>query len=114
FEDPANHLLAMAAVPRPHLNWKTELLAGRVDLKLVEEFGRLLGKIHRGGWERRAEVQRVFADRSFFESLRVEPYYLYTAQQVSEAARFYKELVLETRLRQLTLVHGDYSPKNVL
>jgi aminoglycoside phosphotransferase (APT) family kinase protein len=25
-----------------------------------------------------------------------------------------KELVFETRLRQLTLVHGDYSPKNVL
>jgi aminoglycoside phosphotransferase (APT) family kinase protein len=31
-----------------------------------------------------------------------------------EAKGFLKELVFETRMRQLTLVHGDYSPKNVL
>jgi 5-methylthioribose kinase len=114
FEDRANHLLAMEAVGRPHENWKTLLLAGRVDKGYVEEFGRLLGVIHRAGWERRVELGQVFADRSFFESLRVEPYYLYSARQVPEAARFLKELVRETRLRQLTLVHGDYSPKNVL
>ena len=114
FEDPAHHLLAMEAVPRPHENWKTVLLAGRVDLELVREFGRLLAAIHRGGWERRAETARVFGDRTFFESLRVEPYYLYTAQQVAEAKGFLKELVFETRMRQLSLVHGDYSPKNVL
>jgi 5-methylthioribose kinase len=114
FEDPQLHLLAMQAVPRPHDNWKSLLLAGQVDLGLVDQFGQLLGTIHRGGWERRAETARVFGDRSFFESLRVEPYYLYTAEQVPEAKPFLKELVFETRLRQLTLVHGDYSPKNVL
>lgn len=114
FEDPANHLLAMQAVPRPHENWKAMLLAGQVEREHVEQFGRLLGTIHRGGWERRAETAQVFGDRSFFESLRVEPYYLYTAQQVPEAKGFLKELVFETRMRQLTLVHGDYSPKNVL
>ena len=80
----------------------------------VEQFGRLLGKIHRGGYERRAETAQVFGDRSFFESLRIEPYYLYTAAQTPEAKTFLKELVFETRLRQLTLVHGDYSPKNIL
>ncbi len=29
FEDRACHLLAMEAVPEPHENWKTVLLAGR-------------------------------------------------------------------------------------
>jgi tRNA A-37 threonylcarbamoyl transferase component Bud32 len=114
FEDPGLHLLAMQAVPRPHENWKTILLAGRIEHDHVEQFGRLLGTIHRAGWERRSELAQVFADRSFFESLRIEPYYLYTARQIPEAAPFLKELVLETRLRQLTLVHGDYSPKNIL
>src|SRR3954471_353856 len=28
FEDPANHLLVMQAVPKPHENWKSMLLAG--------------------------------------------------------------------------------------
>jgi hypothetical protein len=56
----------------------------------------------------------VFSDRRFFESLRLEPYYQYTGQQLPDARTFYKELLIDTRLRQLTLVHGDYSPKNVL
>jgi 5-methylthioribose kinase len=114
FEDPKRYLLAMQAVPQPHENWKTMLLAGRIESDHVEQFGRLLGAIHRGGWQRRAEFARIFGNRVFFESLRVEPYYLYTASQTPQAAGFLKQLVLETRLRQLTLVHGDYSPKNVL
>jgi hypothetical protein len=114
FEDPAHHVLAMQAVPKAHENWKSMLLAGRVEADHAEQFARLLGTIHRRGWERRAEFATIFGDRSFFESLRVEPYYLYTAQQVPDARQFLKELVFETRMRQMTLVHGDYSPKNVL
>ena len=48
FEDPAHYLLAMQAVPQPHENWKTMLLAGRVIPRHVRQFGRLLGQIHRG------------------------------------------------------------------
>ena len=114
FEDHEHHLLAMAAVPQPHANWKTLLLAGRLERDHVEQFARLLGTIHRAGHERRAEVEPVFADRGYFESLRLEPYYGYTATQVAEAARFLTDLVDATLARRDTLVHGDYSPKNVL
>ena len=58
--------------------------------------------------------QHDFADRSFFEALRLEPYYEYTATRVPEAAAFLTHLVEETLARRDTLVHGDYSPKNVL
>src|SRR3982751_4071 len=47
FEDQAHHLLAMGAVGRPHENWKAMLMAGRVEAGHVEQFGRLLGMIHR-------------------------------------------------------------------
>jgi aminoglycoside phosphotransferase (APT) family kinase protein len=114
FEDREYHLLAMLAVPRPHDNWKSLLLAGQIKTDHVEQFGRLLGTIHRAAWQRRGELAAIFGDRLFFESLRIEPYYLYTAKQIPQAATFLKELVLETRLRQITLVHGDYSPKNIL
>ena len=43
FEDPAHHLLAMAAVPQPHENWKSRLLAGRVEPEHAGQFGSLLG-----------------------------------------------------------------------
>lgn len=114
FEDRDHHLLAMQAVPQPHANWKTLLLDGQLLPDHVEQFGRLLGTIHRKGYERRKELSRVFDDRSYLESLRLEPFYVYTATQVPAAAAFLSELVEQTRSRCLTLVHGDYSPKNVL
>jgi 5-methylthioribose kinase len=114
FEDHDRHLLAMRAVPQPHENWKAMLLAGRLDGDHVAQFGRLLGTIHRAAYQQREQVAPAFDDRSFFESLRLEPYYGYTATQAPEAAPFLGALVEETRARRLTLVHGDYSPKNVL
>ena len=114
FEDLNHNLLAMQAVPRPHENWKSVLLAGRIDPDHVHQFATLLATIHLRGYEQRATLAPIFSDRSFFESLRIEPYYLYAATQVAEAREFLKQLVTDTRLRQLTLVHGDYSPKNIL
>lgn len=114
FEDRVHHLIAMEAVPRPHENWKTLLLAGDLALPLVTEFARLLAAIHRHAWERRDKLAEIFADRSFFESLRLEPYYGYAATQVPAAADFLGRLIAETRARRHTLVHGDFSPKNIL
>jgi 5-methylthioribose kinase len=114
FEDHEHHLLAMAAVPDPHENWKIALLDGRLKTEHVERFGELLATIHARGWEQRAELAEVFAEQRFFESLRLEPYYAFTAQRVPEAAPFLASLLTETRARRETVVHGDYSPKNIL
>ncbi|HTL28089.1 MAG TPA: phosphotransferase, partial [Tepidisphaeraceae bacterium] len=75
---------------------------------------KLLACIHRSVIGRRIQLDPEFSDTSFFESLRLEPYYLYTAEQVPEAATFIRKLADETRSRHITLVHGDYSPKNIL
>jgi hypothetical protein len=113
WEEPDVHLLAMTAVPQPHMNWKVELLQGR-GLEHAEAFGGLLGIVHRRAWERRAEIRVDFADRSFFETLRIEPYYRYAAARVPAAAPFLGALIEETDRVTETLVHGDFSPKNVL
>lgn len=114
FEDRDRHLLAMAAVPQPHENWKTMLLAGDLHTVHVEGFARLLRSIHRNALAHREPLQRTFGDQSFFERLRLEPYYAYTAERVPAAAPFLASLIDETRSHRDTLVHGDYSPKNVL
>jgi aminoglycoside phosphotransferase (APT) family kinase protein len=114
FEDRPHHLLAMEAVPQPHENWKTVLLSGRLDAGHVRSFAELLAAIHRRAFERQAEIAAEFDDRSFFESLRLEPYYAFAAEHVPSAAEFLHRLIHETRATRLTLVHGDYSPKNVL
>jgi aminoglycoside phosphotransferase (APT) family kinase protein len=114
FEDHEHHLIAMQAVPKPHDNYKTLLLAGRVEMSHVEQFATLLGTIHRAAEAQRDAIAGAFDDRTFFESLRLEPYYTYTATQVPEAAAFIDTLAADTRAGRFTLVHGDYSPKNVL
>jgi len=114
FEDEAHHLIAMTAVPEPHENWKTALLDGRLETDHVDQFAKLLGHIHRAAHEHRSDVQPAFADTGYFESLRLEPYYGYSAEQVPEARRFQQDLIAHTRQRKHTLVHGDYSPKNIL
>lgn len=113
FEDEQEHLLAMQAIPQPHINWKTQLLEGVVEPSYVEQFGWLLGTIQRRALER-PDTQALFADRSFFETLRLEPYYRYSGAHVPPASAFINDLIAATHTRSLTLVHGDYSPKNVL
>jgi 5-methylthioribose kinase len=114
FEDPVSYLLAMEAVSEPHENWKAVLLSGRVDLTHVRAFAGMLAAIHAKSFHRRAELQPLFQDTSFFESLRIEPYYTYTTQQVPSAGAFIAGVIHATRANKVCLVHGDYSPKNVL
>jgi aminoglycoside phosphotransferase (APT) family kinase protein len=114
FEDEAAQLLAMEAVPPPHENWKTRLLTCGPERQRVVQFGELLGTIHQRSTERRAEVEPVFADTSFFESLRIEPYYRCTAARNARAAEFFRQLIADTAATRVALVHGDYSPKNIL
>lgn len=113
FEDEKHHLLGMEAVPQPHDNWKTLLLQGKLDLEHVEQFAQNLAAIHRLSLQN-ARYHNKFVNRYFFITLRLEPYYTFVAEQLPEAAPFLQELIKDTLVESLTLVHGDYSPKNIL
>ena len=113
FEDTESHILAMTAVPQPQANWKTLLLNGCIDTGFAGSFGSLLAKVH-NAIRRHPSLAEEFAERRFFEELRLEPYYGYTAKQAPQTATFLHQLIDDTRARRFALVHGDYSPKNVL
>ena len=67
FEDAGNHLMAMEAIPEEHENWKSVLLSGRIIPDHFEQFGFLLGAIHRKSAESGAEVREAFATEIFRE-----------------------------------------------
>jgi len=113
FEDRRHHLIIMEAVREPHFNWKQQLLEGGVDLDLVRQFGQLLAAIHSRSFHQ-SEYAEAFADRQFFENLRIAPYYQFTASRIPAAVDFFEDLITDTRQNLHCLVHGDYSPKNVL
>ena len=114
FLDEANHILAMEAVPQPHHEWKQQLLAGHIEDSSFQKFGELLAAIHKGSYLEAQAVEPVFREQSFFFSLRLEAYYLYTAEHVPAASQFLHQLVEDCQTRRFALVHGDYSPKNIL
>lgn len=114
FEDETHHLLGMTAVPEPHENWKQILLTGIIDDRSIGQSAGILASIHVCSARHTSRFRHGFDDRSFFEALRLEPYYGFAAEQVPEARSFLDQLLQETRGRHLTLVHGDYSPKNML
>lgn len=114
FEDKALFLLGMEAVPEPHENWKTLLLRGEVSDDAVRQFGSLLGSVHARGLKLDEESRQSIQDRRFFEELRVDPYYQFTAKNNPDVAGFYAALIGDMRAEALTVVHGDFSPKNIL
>jgi len=114
FEDFEKHILAMEAVPQPHENWKVLLLQGEIAQNDVRQFAEILAAIHRNAWEQRRTLKSTFDDDQYFESLRLEPYYASAAEQVPEAVEFLHDIIAQTRRQKITLVHGDYSPKNIL
>jgi aminoglycoside phosphotransferase (APT) family kinase protein len=114
FEDRSQDLVAMEAIAEPHDVWKQLLLEARVEDDHVRQFGVLLACIHREARARRDQFESAFADRSYFETLRLDPYYAHSGREVPAAAAFLEALMAETRDTLLTATHGDYSPKNVL
>jgi aminoglycoside phosphotransferase (APT) family kinase protein len=114
FEDRAHHLFAMTAVPQPHDNWKTVLLAGTIQPERIRAFGQLLGRIHQVGPQHGDSWRQLFSDRSFFHALRLNPYYRTAAARNPAASEFVERLICDSESVQESLVHGDFSPKNIL
>ncbi len=119
-EDRENFLFVMTAAPGKGVNWKDALLAGDVDAAVAGQVGRLLGVIHRSsccvGENIPAELQ-PFADLACFVQLRIDPYHRATATAHPDLAGAIEEQarqMLAPRDGRRTLVHGDYSPKNVI
>ncbi len=114
FQDRTCHVIVMTEIPGPYVNWKDRMLQGHVLGIHWQEFGRMLARFHMATTQDRQTVPQELHDRTFFQTLRLEPYYEYTGTQIGEAQSFLNALVEETLSHRLALVHGDYSPKNVL
>jgi 5-methylthioribose kinase len=111
-EDRENFLYAMTAAP-PHTVWKAELLAGNYQDKVAASCGRLLGTLHSSTWQD-ARVARELDDRQFFLALRIDPYYRRVAEVHPALREPLEEIIASQNGQRRCLVHGDFSPKNLL
>jgi len=112
FQDRDNFLYAMTAAP-PHEVWKSRLLSGDADLRIAAACGRLLARLHAGTWSD-DDVRRRLNDRRFFFDLRVDPYYRRVAEVHPGLAPQLDRVIQTLDEHRCCLVHGDFSPKNLL
>jgi 5-methylthioribose kinase len=111
--DHENFLYVMSAAPGGSEVWKTLLLNGQVSMEVAKEAGSLLAAMITASQER-PEFQEEFTDRTVFDELRIDPYYRTTAARCPEAREALGQLIEDSWNIRSSLVHGDYSPKNML
>lgn len=113
WEDRANYCYAMSAVDPQVPTWKQQLLAGEVSRSAATAAGTLLGMIHAQTWQEPA-IAQTFADAQYFDALRIDPYYRHVQRTVPELATSLQTLIASLAEHPRCLVHGDFSPKNLL
>jgi 5-methylthioribose kinase len=113
FEDRENYVYAMTAMPGNAREWKQDLLAGELDAEIFKSVGWLLGTLHSSSWED-SEIAKTVGDQGFFEELRIDPYYRQIARVHPALLPAIDALVSDLAGHRHCLVHGDFSPKNML
>ena len=106
--DAESHILTLMRAPSAWRNWRDELLAGRVDEEVARQLGRLLGRWHR------AEAPAGFESLLAFTQLRIDPFFRTIAERHRRLAPTIDAVAERLLTTRSSLVHGDFSPKNVL
>jgi streptomycin 6-kinase len=112
-EDATDYSIAMESAPSTSEMWKTKLFRGEFEISSAQAAGHLLGSVIAASWHN-PEAQRLFGDQTVFDQLRIDPYYRFTAHRHPELAGYFHALIARSTARRVSLVHGDWSPKNLL
>jgi 5-methylthioribose kinase len=115
WEDRDNYVYAMTAAPPGNRTWKEILLAGEVSqsIGIARACGKLLAELHAASWHDEAIAERL-SDRTYFEQLRLDPYYRQVARVHPDLRPELEGLIDSVWQHRRCLVHGDFSPKNLL
>lgn len=110
--DPQNFTLVLERAPRSSQVWKTELLSGIVEPKIGFTLGQILSSWHTMG--RTDVVRNSFLEAELFDQLRVTPFYRVVSEKNHDLSHRIQELISDLENERSTIVHGDFSPKNIL
>lgn len=110
--DEANQILAITPAPPEYVNLKTSLLAGKTLRWPITTAARWLAHMHRS--TAGVSTPALFSDSRLFRQQRIRPYLTYP-QAVHRSVAERLEAVSGFLLSDpVCLIHGDYSPENLL
>ncbi|RZP73075.1 aminoglycoside phosphotransferase family protein [Vibrio vulnificus] len=111
FED--DNLFVMEFFPERFLDWKKYLLAGELDNTVAQNIGQALGAIHAMSWGDE-QAQKWFDSDKNFHELRLSPYFEFMQAKHPALSGQIEALIQKIASSKRCLVHGDFSPKNIL
>ena len=113
FLDPERFILILDRVPVGSTVWKSDLLDGVINPDIAEVLGTTLAQWHNFG-EKDKEARLQFMEDSLFEQLRIDPFYRFVAAKNETLKPVITKLINELEGDKTTIVHGDFSPKNIM
>ena len=111
--DPEDFTLTMERLPRSCTVWKSDLLSGVIKPSIGADLGNILATWHIFGADNK-EARDAYMEDSLFDQLRVTPFYRAVAKVNPPLDARIQELITEISTAKITLVHGDFSPKNIM
>ena len=113
-EDREADAFAMAFLPPDEYPvWKSLLAEGAGTIAMATQVGDILGRIHAATADRPDLAERFPTD-DLFRAIRLDPYLITAARVHADVADRLLALVAVTANTRRVLVHGDFSPKNLL
>lgn len=104
--------MTIERAPRSMRVWKADLLGGRIDHDTARQAGRALAGWHSRTWLDPDVLSRF--DQKAFVELRIDPFHRTVAAAHRDLAGRIGVAVDALQQEPLCLVHGDFSPKNIL
>jgi 5-methylthioribose kinase len=101
--------LALEKAPAGWADWKSCLMEQRADPRIAAVVGHLLASLQTA-----TTSVEGFGDTTVFRQLRTDPFHAEVGRRLPELAPALRSLIDELTTGAICLVHGDFSPKNVL
>jgi len=109
----AHRFFAMDYLGDDFQTWKARLFAGEVQPGVGESVGAVMGRIHAETWGR-DDVRAMFDTTAWFDQLRLDPYLRTLAPLYPVLSSLIHAEIERITRHRICLIHGDFSPKNLL
>jgi hypothetical protein len=113
WHDQENCVLAMSVAPVGVVNWKKQLLTGQVDRRAAEAAAGILAILHSTTMDDAKWAQRFGNSRGFIQQ-RIDPYLRFAGEKNRSVSAVLQDVETLLLRSPMCLIHGDYSPKNML
>lgn len=113
YSNSENFFFVMEFLDKGFMNWKKQLLKGVFEPQIAEKSAMLLASIHEKSRDNE-NLKKKFNKADNFYELRTEPYFVTTGERHPKLRALFFDEVERLKSYQEAIVHGDFSPKNIM